>query len=78
MTKRDEVVFAKAFEKMKAKGYFDELKAKSKTYSNGKTIPVIPKIGKKSYKKLPASVSNRNITNKPPLAASKKIIENGL
>jgi hypothetical protein len=73
MTKRDEAVFAKAFEKMKAKGYFDELQAKSKTNTNGKTMPVISKIGRKSrQQKVTASISSRNVANKTPLAASKK------
>ena len=73
MTKRDEAVFAKAFEKMKAKGYFDEIQAKSKTKSNGKAMPVISKSSRKSHQqKVSASVSSRNAANKPPLAASKK------
>jgi hypothetical protein len=29
MTKKDEAVFAKAFEKMEAEGYFDDLQAKT-------------------------------------------------
>jgi len=66
MTKRDEAVFAKAFEKMKAKGYFDEIQAK------GKVMPVISKINRKSHQKVSASVSSRNVANKTPLAASKK------
>jgi len=79
MTKRDEAVFAKAFEKMKAKGYFDELQAKGKAKSSGKTgpatriTPVISKIGKKPHQKAAASVfSSRNVADKIPLVASKK------
>jgi len=73
MTKRDEAVFVKAFEKMKAKGYFNGLQAKCKTKPNGKATLVISKIGRKSHQqKVSASVSSRNVTNKTPLAASKK------
>jgi len=32
MTKKDEAVFAKAFEKMEAKGYFKELQTKNKLF----------------------------------------------
>jgi len=42
MTKRDEAVFAKAFEKMEAKGYFTELqtKAKAKLKPKSNTKPL--------------------------------------
>jgi len=73
MTKRDEAVFAKAFEKMKAKGYFDGLQAKGKTKTNGKAMPVISNFGRKPHRqKISASVSSRNVANKTPPVASKK------
>ena len=73
MTKRDEAVFAKAFEKMKAKGYFDGLQAKGKTKANGKVTPAISKAGRKPHQqKVSASVSSRNVAHRTPLLASKK------
>lgn len=77
MTKRDNAVFAKAFEEMEAKGYFNEIQAKIKAERQAKSVaetikPVVPKTGKKPRQKAPASVSSWNVADKAPLAASKK------
>jgi len=76
MTKRDEAVFVKAFKEMEAEGCFNELRARAKCKSHikpaAKATPVVSKIGRNSRQKVSASVSRRNVANKPPLAASKK------
>ena len=75
MTKRDEEVFAKAFEKMETKGYFTELrkkaKTKHKTKSNTKPTPL--KETKKTHQRTVAdSVSSARSTLKVSLGADKK------
>ena len=76
MTKRDEAVFAKAFEKMEAKGYFTELRTKAKSKpqakskSNAKTT--VLKVTKKPRQRAVAdSVSSARPALKVPLAAHK-------
>ncbi|WP_461255340.1 hypothetical protein [Treponema sp. R80B11-R83G3] len=74
MTKKDEAVFAKSFEKMEEKGYFTELrtkaKAKPKTKSNAKTT--VLKVTKKPRQLTVAdSVSSTRSTLKVPLVAHK-------
>jgi len=70
MTKRDEAVFVEAFDELEAEGFFDELrkKAQARELQGVKIL----KADKKSGKKIPASVSGRNVADKVPLAASKK------
>jgi hypothetical protein len=69
MTKRDEAVFDKAFEKMEAKGYFVGLRAKAK--SNAK--PTALKTAKKPRQRTAAdSVSSAGAALKVPLAAQKR------
>jgi hypothetical protein len=75
MTKRDESVFAKAFENMEAEGCFKELRAKSKL--NAQTKPAVNahsviKAGKKPCRKAANSVSRGNTGKKVPLAAGMK------
>ena len=69
----DEAIFSEAFEKMDAKGYFNEIRAKIKaerqaksstgpatnTKVVAKTKPVVPKASKKSHQKIPTSSSSR-------------------
>jgi hypothetical protein len=70
MTKRDEAIFAKAFEKMEAKGYFKELRTKAKPKSN--TKPTALKVTKKTRQRTVAdSVSSTRSTLKVPLVAHK-------
>jgi hypothetical protein len=72
MTKRDETVFAKAFEKMEAKGYFVELRAKNKAKTNAKVKPAALKTAQKTRRRAAAdSVSSRAASVKVPLAAHK-------
>jgi len=71
MTKRDEAVFAKAFEKMEAKGYFTELrtKANAKPKAKSSTKPTAIKVTKKPRQRTVAdSVSSTRSTLKVPLA----------
>jgi len=72
MTKRDEAVFAKAFEKMEEKGYFTELRTKAKTKPKAKssTRPTVLKVTKKPRQQAVAdSVSSTRPALKVPLAA---------
>jgi len=76
MTKRDEAVFAKAFEKMDANGYFTELRTKTKTKSKAKSNinakPTVSRASKKMRQRTVAdSVSSTRPTVKVPLAAHK-------
>jgi hypothetical protein len=75
MTKRDEAVFVKAFEKMEAKGYFVELRARAKLKAEAKSEAL--KTAKKPREQavadsVPSSISNRGAMAKLPLAAHKK------
>ena len=84
MTKRDEAVFAKAFEKMEAEGCFEELRAKAKhkpvtkaCYEvkplQDKPIVLVKPAASRAGKKLPQKVTaSHSIAKKAPLAASKK------
>jgi ABC-type uncharacterized transport system substrate-binding protein len=75
MTKRDEEVFAKAFEKMETKGYFTELRAKAKTKPKPKanTKPKALKVTKKTHQRTVAdSVSSARSTLKVSLVANKR------
>ena len=84
MTKRDEAVFAKAFEKMEAEGCFEELRARAKHKQAAKAcykiksmqdrpIALTKPATSRSGKKLPQKVSaSQSIAKKAPLAASKK------
>jgi len=72
MTKRDEAVFAKAFEKMEKKGYFTELRAKAKYKPKAKSNakPMALRVAKKSRQRTVAdSVSSTRSAPKIPLAA---------
>jgi len=74
MTKRDEAVFAKAFEKMEKKGYFTELRAKTKVKPKAKSNakPTALKVTKKSRQRTVAdSVSSTRSTLKVPLVSHK-------
>jgi ABC-type uncharacterized transport system substrate-binding protein len=73
MTKRDEEVFAKAFEKMETKGYFTELRTKAKTKPKSNTKPKALKVTKKSRQRTVAdSVSSARSTLKVSLVANKR------
>jgi len=71
MTKRDEAVFAKAFEKMEAKGCFTELKVKTKHQVKSKTKPTTLKAAKKQYRQAEA-VSAASSALSVPLSANKR------
>jgi len=84
MTNRDEAIFSEAFEKMEAKGYFNEIrakitaerKAKSSTRMAAKVVPkakpVVSKGIKKSRQKVPTSSSSQIPAKRSPITASKK------
>ena len=82
MTKRDEAVFAKAFEKMESEGCFEELRAKAKQKPaarakvksmQDKPITLAKPPETRTGKKLPQKASgSQSIAKKSPLAASKK------
>ena len=84
MTNRDEAIFSEAFEKMEAKGYFNEIRAKIKAERQAKSItrpankdvakakPVVSNDSKKSRQKIPTSSSSRIAAKKTPISASKK------
>ena len=75
MTKRDESVFAKAFENMEAEGCFEELRAKSGLNTQAKpavNVHSVIKAGKKLCRKAADSVSRGNAGKKVPLSASMK------
>ena len=75
MTKRDESVFAKAFENMEAEGCFEGLRARpglnaqAKPAANARSVI---KAGKKPRQKAVASVSGGNAGKKVSLVASRK------
>jgi len=71
MTKRDEAVFDKAFEKMEAKGCFVKLQAKAKAKTQAGSKPAAFKVAKKQGRRA-ASVSSTISGLKVPLAAQKK------
>jgi hypothetical protein len=71
MTKRDEAVFARAFEAMEADGSLEKLRAKVRVKIRPNAKPV-SNVGKKSRQKPVASVSGQNSVKSLPLAASKK------
>jgi hypothetical protein len=75
MTKRDEAIFAKAFEKMEAKGYFTEIQAKTKVKPKAKSNakPKVLKTAKKLRQRTAAdSVSSARYAPKVPLSAQKR------
>ena len=84
MTKRDETVFAKTFEKMESEGCFEELRAKAKHKPAARACHKVKSIQDKPIvltklpasragKKLPKKTSgSQSIAKKSPLAASKK------
>jgi phage regulator Rha-like protein len=75
MTKRDEAVFDKAFKKMEAKGYFTELreKTKAKPQAKSNTKPMALKTAKKLRQRTAAdSVSSARSALNVPLAAQKR------
>jgi hypothetical protein len=78
MTKRDEAVFAKAFEAMEADGSLEKLRSKVKTAvrgkakPNAKAVPIVSNAVKKQRQKPPASVSGHGSAKNVPLVASKK------
>jgi hypothetical protein len=84
MTNRDEAIFSEAFEKMEAKGYFNEIRAKIKAERQvksstrpaarvvSKTKPIVSKGSKKSRQKIPTSSSSQITAKRTPIAASKK------
>jgi len=84
MTNRDEAIFSEAFEKMEAKGYFNEIRAKIKAEHQTKSStrpahkvvakakPVVSKSSKKSHPKTPSSSSNQIAAKRTPITASKK------
>jgi len=73
MTKRDEAVFAKAFKKMDAKGYFVGLKAKAMSRSKAKHKSLVLMTAAKPLRKSKVnSVSSRNAAMRNPLSAREK------
>jgi len=84
MINKDEAIFAEAFEKMDAKGYFNEIRAKIKAERQAKSsakpaAKVVAKVksevskgSKKSHQKIPTSSSSRIAAKRTPIAASKK------
>jgi len=68
MTKKDEVVFAKAFEKMEAKGYFVKLREKAAVKRQAK--PTAIKAAPKQRRQTAADSVSRMA--KIPLAAQKR------
>jgi len=72
MTKKDEVVFDKAFAKMEAKGYFTELRAKVKQKAKPKTKPRAKVVKKTRRQVVAASASSSRSALSVPLAANKR------
>jgi hypothetical protein len=72
MTKRDEAVFARAFEAMEADGSLEKLRAKVRAKTKPAATPIASNVGKKSRQKPIASVSGQNSVKSVPLAANKK------
>jgi hypothetical protein len=75
MTKREEVVFDKAFAKMEAKGYFTEIRAraKNKAKAKAKAKPMALKTVKKPRQQAVAdSISSSRSAMNVPLAANKR------